>query len=726
MVYILITLYMRHLVIVESPTKVKTIGKYLGADYRVMASVGHIRDLPKREKDAVDIENGFTPNYVISADKKRVVAGIAKEAEQADSVILATDPDREGEAIAWHIKEAVGLDNPDRIVFHEITKDAVLEALKHPRKIHQSLRESQEARRVLDRLFGYTLSKLIWTKVRYGLSAGRVQSPALRILMEREREIRKFVPETYWEMFGIFKREDGNEYIAECEKVFKKKEEADEVLTYAKKRDWRVASVTEKSQKRNPRAPFITSTLQQAANNAFGWSPSNTMRIAQKLYEAGHITYMRTDSTTMSENAHAMIKKRITDEYGAEEYSRTDYKTKSKAAQEAHEAIRPTDVANRFCGNDEQERMLYTLIHRRTVASQMVAAEMKRTVVSFSADGMPLFLIRGVVIIHEGWFRADPDARGEEVTLPVFTEGERMACTDMQAKEKQTSPPPRYSEAGLVKEMESRGIGRPSTYASIIRTLVDRAYVTKEQRSLVPTDLGDVVSSFVENNFETYISDSFTADMEESLDAIARGEEKYTEVLSSFYTPFRDSVESKKDIPKLTTLGPAPEEYPCPLCGSAMEYKLSKTGTFMSCSRYPDCEGMRTNEGKEIEPPKEIGKPCPKCDGRLVRRSGRFGDFISCGNYPKCKYIEEDPEEKARKDTGVQCVTCKHGTIIERMGKFGPFFGCSEYPKCSVTLRTRPTGEVCTECGALMMEGTKTIPNRCSVKTCPMHNPHKM
>ena len=717
---------MRHLVIVESPTKVKTVGKYLGKEYRVVASVGHIRDLPKREKDAVDIENGFAPNYVISADKKKVVAAIAKEAEQADHVILATDPDREGEAIAWHIREAVGLDDPDRIVFHEITKEAVLEALKHPRKIHQSLRESQEARRVLDRLFGYTLSKLIWTKVRYGLSAGRVQSPALRILMEREREIRKFVPETFWEVSGIFRRGDGSEHIAECEKIFSRKEEVDGVVSVAKKRDWKVASVRERSQKRNPRAPFITSTLQQAANNAFGWSPSYTMRTAQGLYEAGHITYMRTDSTTMSESAHAMIKERVTEQYGAEEYCRTDYRTKSKSAQEAHEAIRPSAVGNPFCGNTDQEKKLYTLIHRRTVASQMVPAEMKRTTVSFAADGMPLFLIRGVVITREGWFRADPDARGEEVTLPEFTGGEPMVCADIQANEKQTTPPPRYSEAGLVKEMESRGIGRPSTYASIIKTLVDRQYAEKDNRSLVPTDLGDVVSSFVESNFETYISDSFTADMEERLDAIANGERQYEEVLSAFYGPFRESVEAKKDIPKLTTLGPAPDEFRCPLCDAAMELKLSKTGTFMSCTRYPDCAGARTREGKEIEPPKEIGKPCPKCDSPLVRRTGRFGDFISCGNYPKCKYIEEDPEEKARKDTGIQCVSCKQGTIIERNGKFGPFFGCSEYPKCAVTMRARPTGDACGECGALMMEGTKTIPNRCSVKTCPMHNPHKM
>ncbi len=716
---------MQNLVIVESPTKVKTIEKYLGKEYKVVASVGHIRDLPKSEKDAVDIDRGFTPKYVTNTEKKKVVQDIKKKARSADRVILATDPDREGEAIAWHIQQAVDLENPDRVVFNEITEEAVREALKHPRKIDQSLRKSQEARRVLDRLFGYTLSKLIWTKVRYGLSAGRVQSPALRILMEREREIRKFKPETYWEIRGTFKREDGKEYIAECEKTFDKKEEVSDIVHQAKKKKWKVNDIQERMQKRNPRAPFITSTLQQAANSAFGWSPSYTMRTAQRLYEAGHITYMRTDSTNLSAHAHAMLKKHITEEYNANEYRRTDYKTKSKSAQEAHEAIRPASISGIHRGKTKQESALYTLIHQRTVASQMNPAELVRTVVSFTADGMPLFLIRGVVIVKEGWFMADPNARGEEITLPTFNKDENMICTDMQSAEKQTAPPSRYSEAGLVKELEARGIGRPSTYAPTIQTLVERKYVEKENRSLKPTTLGDVVSSFIEKNFENYISDSFTANMEQNLDEIANGKKEYEETLSLFYRPFRESVESKQDVPKLTSLGAAPKEYLCPVCDGTMEYKLSKTGTFMSCKKYPECLGARTDEGEEIQPPKPIGKPCPKCGESLVKRTGRFGEFISCETYPKCKYVEEDPEEKARKDTGVLCTICKKGTIIERQGKFGPFFGCSEYPKCKNTMRARPTGEKCPECGALMMEGTKTIPNRCSVKTCPMHNPHK-
>ena len=717
---------MSNLVIVESPTKVKTIKKYLGKEYTVIASVGHIRDLPKSEKDAIDIDHNFTPKYVISSDKKKVVNSIVEKAGAADNVILATDPDREGEAIAWHIQQAAKLKDPDRIVFNEITKEAVQEALQHPRKIDQSLRRSQEARRVLDRLFGYTLSKLIWTKVRYGLSAGRVQSPALRILMEREREIRAFKPITFWEMRAVFKRTDGTEHIAECEKVFEDRKEVDAILAAAKKSSWKVADIQERMQKRNPRPPFTTSTLQQAANTVYGWSPSNTMRVAQKLYEAGQITYMRTDSANLSQTAHTAIKKRIVTEYGDRYYHQTHYKTRSKSAQEAHEAIRPTDPLNPFCGVTKEQKALYELIFRRTITSQMIPAELVRTVVPFQAKSIPLFLIRGVTIKEEGWFKADPHARGQEVVLPSFQTDESVVCIDMQETEKQTTPPPRYSEAGLVKELESRGIGRPSTYASIIKTLLDRQYVEKDQRALVPTELGDVVSSFVEDNFEKYVSDSFTATMEQTLDDIASGEKEYEHTLTDFYFPFQKAVSSKKDIPKLTSLGPAPKEFPCPICKSPMEFKLSKTGSFMSCTRFPECQGARTREGEEIKPPSPTGAPCPKCGEPLVTRTGRFGDFISCQTYPKCKHIEEDPEEKKRRDTGIRCTECKKGTIIERQGRFGPFWGCSEYPECSYTMRAKPTGDTCPECGALMMEGTKTIPNRCSVKSCPMHNPHKL
>ena len=722
---------MSTLVIVESPTKVKTIEKYLGDGYEIVASVGHIRDLPKTDKGTIDIENGFVPNYVVSKGKEKVLNDIIKKSKKANKILLATDPDREGEAIAWHIQQAAKLENPDRIIFYEITKDAVLSAVKTPRKINQSLRKSQEARRVLDRLFGYTLSKLIWTKVRYGLSAGRVQSPALRILMEREREIRKFIPETYWQITSIMKRSDGKEYLTECKKILDDKNEVKALLETAKKRNWIISSIKKSTQQKKPKAPFITSSLQQAANSYLSWSPSYTMRVAQKLYEAGQITYMRTDSTSIASSAQNIIKKRIEEEYGKDLYNPTIYKTKNKTAQESHEAIRPSNPNNPYAGITQEEKKLYSLIFRRTIASQMIPAEIIRTVVHFDSEDVgtfrcPAFIIRGAIIKKEGWLKVDPDAKGEENELPLFEEGEEFSCVDIQSLEKQTTPPPRYSEAGLIKELESRDIGRPSTYASIIYTLIDRKYIEKQQRSLIPTDLGDVVSTFLEKHFENYISDTFTAQMENTLDKIAEGKAEYEKTLSDFFSPFKDSVESKNNIEKLTSLGEAPKEFLCSKCNSSMVYKLSKTGTFMSCSKFPECSGSRTKEGETIKDPEPIGKVCPKCDEPLVRRTGRFGEFISCSAYPKCKHIESDPEEIARKDTGIKCTQCSKGTLVERNGKFGIFFSCSEYPDCKYAIKARPTGEKCKECSSLMMEGTKTIPERCSVKTCPMHNPHKI
>ena len=687
--------------------------------------MGHIRDLPKSDKGTIDVENGFKAVYVIPKAKEKVVNDIVKRSKKADEVILATDPDREGEAIAWHIAEAADLKDPKRVTFNEITKDAVLSAMEEPGEIDTNLRTSQEARRVLDRLFGYTLSKLIWTKVRYGLSAGRVQSPALRILLEREREIRAFEPVTYYQLGAVMKRSGGEEYITEGEKTFENLKEVEEILGYAKRKEWEIAAVKKTSVQRKPKPPFITSSLQQSANSAFGWSPSQTMRVAQKLYEAGAITYMRTDSTTLSKSAQDAIRGKVVEEYGEKMYQETFYRRKSKNAQEAHEAIRPSNPASSVVGGCADEKKLYDLIYRRTLSSQMVPASVVRTVVRFECGTSFAFVVRGSVIKEAGWLRCNTAARGEEVELPEFKEGEKFSCVDVTSQEKQTAPPPRYSEAGLVKELEERGIGRPSTYASIIATLIARNYVEKQQRSLVPTDLGDVVSTFVEDHFSNYISDTFTAEMEDQLDEIADGKMRYEDVLGGFFFSFRDSVDSKKDVAKLTSLGDA-EGFECPKCSGGMEYKLSKTGTFMSCKKFPDCTGSRTREGEEIKEPEPIGKECPECGEPLVRRTGRYGDFISCSAYPKCKHIEGDPEEEAKRDTGVKCTECKEGSMVERRGRFGPFFSCSRYPKCKFAIKARPTGEKCQECGSLMMEGTKTIPTRCCVKTCPMHNPHKL
>jgi len=732
---------MTKLVIVESPAKTKTVGKYLGVDYTVTSSVGHIRDLPKSNKSAIDIEAGFVPHYEISKGKEKVVRELKNLAKDASEIILATDPDREGEAIAWHVAETVGAKNPKRIVFNEITEGAVKEALAHPRDIDQNLLKAQEARRVLDRLFGYDLSGLIWKKVRYGLSAGRVQSPALRILMEREREIRSFDPETFWIITAEVKKGD-IQFPIVCSEEPRDKKEVDKILSLGKAGKWSVIDVKESEQKRSPRPPFTTSTLQQAASTRLGFSPSKTMSIAQKLYEAGHITYMRTDSTTLSKDAEKQIAEFITSKYGKELVVPRLYKTKSKTAQEAHEAIRPTNIQKGYAGTTDEQKKLHNLIWSRAVASQMSDAKLLKTkvIANISEKSIPDFSINGSRVIYDGWLKADPDAKGEDTEVPEVKKGDNLELIKIDSEEKQTAPPSRYTEAGLVKELEKRGIGRPSTYASIIKTIVERGYVEKQGRTLFPTDTGDVVSSFLEGHFKKYISDSFTAEMENELDEIANGEREYVKTLKDFYTPFSKDIKSKESMEKITNMGEADEKYICPKCGGKMVIKLGKTGKFLSCAKFPDCSGARTIDGEELEGPKEIGKPCPKCGtpkpakkgakekipGKLVERDGRFGRFISCSNYPKCKYIEESEEEKARKNTGIKCTECTDGEMIERAGRFGVFYSCSNYPKCKHAIKSRPTGNKCPMCGKLMMQGTKTIPERCSDKNCPMHRPDKL
>ncbi len=731
------------LLIVESPSKAKTIEKYLEGAFTVRASVGHIRDLPKSNKQAIDIEGGFIPHYEISKGKEKVVHELQSLAEKATSILLATDPDREGEAIAWHIDELLKADKKvkapiQRVTFHEITKEAVEEALKEPREIDTNLRKAQEARRVLDRLVGYDLSGIIWKKVRYGLSAGRVQSPALRIIMEREREIRAFVPEKYWKLFGDFETLKKAKITLTCDEEPRDEKLVNKILEVGKKSDWVVSAVKESEQKRSPRAPFTTSTLQQTASSRLGYSPSRTMQLAQKLYESGHITYMRTDSTNLSQAAQAEILGMVKKEYGPEYAEARVYKTKSKNAQEAHEAIRPTHIHVAHAGTEEQQK-LYRLIWERTVSSQMTDAKLSKTKISAIIEddkSLPAFSANGSRLLFPGWLKAEPDARGEDVELPVCVVGEKIKLLELQSVEKFTEPPSRYSEAGLVKELEERGIGRPSTYASIMRTIEDRGYVKKEGKTLFPTDTGEVVSDFLEKNFAEYISDTFTAGMEDQLDEISRGESKYEKILKDFYGPFLKEIKEKDKLAKATDLGDAPDDIKCPKCGKGMIIKLSRGGKFYSCSDYPDCTGALMLDGTELQGPKEIGELCPLCGekkgksggGKLVIRERRdgTGTFISCSRYPKCKFIKEDEEEKKRKMTDVQCPTCKKGFMMERKGRFGIFYSCSNYPDCKNAIKAKPTGRICDMCGSLMMEGTKTIPERCSNKTCPNHNPHKL
>ena len=517
------------LVIVESPSKAKTIEKYLGKGFTVRASVGHIRDLPKSNKDAVDVEGGFVPRYQIVKEKQKVIDELHEKAEEANEVILATDPDREGEAIAWHLAETIGLKKPKRIVFHEITENAIKEALAHPRPIDEELVKAQEARRVLDRLFGYDLSGLIWKKVRYGLSAGRVQSPALRILMEREREIRAFIPEKFWVVSADVRTKKKEQFTVICSEEPKTEKEAERIKKAAEEKDWKVISVDESEASRSPRAPFTTSTLQQTASTRLGFSPSRTMGVAQKLYEAGHISYMRTDSTNLGKEAQEALLAIAKSEFGEKYVEARVYKTKSKSAQEAHEAIRPTDPKMRSAGSNDDQKKLYQLIWARAVSSQMTDAKMIRTKIIANVDSakIPDFSANGSRVVFDGWLAADPDARGEDVQLPKVAANDPLDLVEAHLEAKETQPPSRYTEAGLVKELEKRGIGRPSTYASIIRTHETRMYVEKQGRTLIPTATGDVVSSFIEANFGDYVSDTFTAEMEDELDQIAEGKRDY-------------------------------------------------------------------------------------------------------------------------------------------------------------------------------------------------------
>ena len=745
------------LLIVESPSKAKTIEKYLDGKYTVRASVGHVRDLPKSNKKAIDIPAGFVPHYEISKGKEKVVDELRALGHKATEILLATDPDREGEAISWHLEQILEEDKKikapiKRVTFHEITKDAVEEALKKPRDIDDKLVKAQEARRVLDRLVGYDLSGLIWKKVRYGLSAGRVQSPALRIIMEREREIRAFVPEKYWVLEGMFQTPKKIDIKLTANEEPRDKDFVDEVISFGKSNPWEVVEVKTGEQKRSPRAPFTTSTLQQVASTRLGFSPSRTMQVAQKLYEAGHITYMRTDSTNLSAVAVGQILALVQKKYGKEYAEAHTYKTKSKNAQEAHEAIRPTHIESLSVGSTDEQKNLYKLIWERAVSSQMTDAKLMKTKISAlptktslsnwkHKNEYPAFSTNGSRMLFPGWLLVDSDARGEDVELPEINEGDALKVLELGSLEKETQPPSRYSEAGLVKELEARGIGRPSTYASIMRTIEDRGYVTKEGRTLFPTDTGDVVSTFLENNFMEYISDTFTAEMEDKLDDIADGNREYVKTLKDFYGPFQKDVKAKDKIDKITNLGDAPDEFKCPTCGKDMIVKLGKNGKFLSCSAYPECTGGRTIDGKVMEGPKEIGEMCPLCGidkdgnpkeltksggGKLVLREGKFGVFISCSRYPKCKFIKEDEEERKKKMTGVECPVCKKGEMMERRGRFGIFYSCSNYPDCKNAIKAKPTGNMCGMCGSLMMEGTKTIPERCSNTKCPNHRPDKL
>jgi len=627
------------LVIVESPAKAKTIEKYLGKDYRVLSSIGHVRDLPKSNKDAVDIGNGFVPHYIISPGKNKIIEGLKSAAKKADEVLLASDPDREGEAIAWHVAELIKGVNPKlkRVAFNEITESAVKEAIAHPRAIDLNLKEAQEARRVLDRLVGYDLSGLIWKKVRYGLSAGRVQSPALRIVMVREREIRAFIPETFYNLTANTEAK-GQSIPFFCSVEPKEKNEADRIKKVGEKSSWEILNLKESEAMRSPKPPFTTSTLQQTASTRLGFSPSRTMGAAQKLYEAGHITYMRTDSPALSSAAQKQILAVVSKNFGKGYVLARQYKSKSKSAQEAHEAVRPTNFNKDSAGSTGDQKALYELIWKRTMASQMADATIKRSKlianITNAKETIPDFTVNGSRVVFDGWLKVDSRARGDDTEVPKLKKGDPLDLKEIVIETKQTEPPNRYSEAGLIKELEKRGIGRPSTYASTMKTIIDRGYVLKEGRTLIPTDTGDVVSSFLEKHFAEYISDTFTSDMENELDEIAEGKRTYLKTLTDFYLPFQKEVAKKEDIEKITNLGPGPKQFPCPICGADMIIKLGRSGNFLSCNDFPRCKGSRLIDGSELKPEAPIGQD-PETNLPIFVLKGKFGPYVQLGETPE-------------------------------------------------------------------------------------------
>ena len=731
----------KNLVIVESPAKAKTIKKYLGPGFEVLASYGHVRDLLPKE-GAVDTAHDFAMRYEPIEKSAKHVTAIVKAMAKCDALYLATDPDREGEAISWHIYEllrgrkALKDKEVHRVVFHEITKSAVQAAIANPRPISMDLVNAQQARRALDYLVGFNLSPLLWRKIRRGLSAGRVQSPALRMIVEREEDIEKFESQEYWDItadteankhqFGakltVYKGTKQEQFsITTGEQA----EEAKQHLLKVSKGKLRVTKVDKKQRKRNPAAPFITSTLQQEAARKLGFTAQRTMRTAQQLYEGidigsgavGLISYMRTDSVHLAVEAIEEIRGLIASRYGKENVPDEVrvYKTKAKNAQEAHEAIRPTssecipESIKEFL-NLEQFK-LYDLIWKRTVASQMISATIDTVAVDLACGDDNNFRANGSVVVDPGFMhvyqedfddkKADQD---QDRILPPLNEGDEVKLNDVVTHQHFTEPPPRYSEATLIKSLEEFGIGRPSTYASIISVLLYREYVVLDAKRFRPTDVGRIVSRFLTQYFTKYVDYTFTANMEDELDEVSRGEKEWVPLLRAFWDPFKHQVDDILEKVKRKDVTQEALDEACPTCGKPLSIRLGKHSRFIGCTAYPECSYTRSlDEDKDnvVTPDIVEGRNCPQCSNALLLKVGRYGKFIGCSNYPDCKFIESLVKPL---DTGVGCPECHQGNMLKRKSRMGKiFFSCARYPDCKYAVWNEPVAEACPKCSWPML-----------------------
>ncbi|HXG67744.1 MAG TPA: type I DNA topoisomerase [Blastocatellia bacterium] len=807
------------LVVVESPSKAKTINKYLGSEYKVMASVGHVKDLPKKDI-GIDFDNNFEPTYEVIPGKEKVIRELKAAAKGVDTIYVATDPDREGEAIGWHIKEELegrgkSRKTVRRVLFNEITKAAIQESFKNPTDIDHNLVDAQQARRLLDRIVGYQVSPLLWDKVRRGLSAGRVQTVALRLIVEREREIRAFTPTEYWTIAAnlsaklppafdarllrvdekTVKTSDFGEDIKKSEIHIKDAEQARALVDDIKRQTFVVAAVTKKEKKRNPVPPFITSKLQQEASRKLRFPVRKTMQIAQRLYEGievadeglvGLITYMRTDSTRVADSALGEVRDLIGSQFGKDYLpEKAIYYRSKKDAQDAHEAIRPTSALRtpeslaRYLGKDELA--LYKLIWQRFVASQMMPAIFDQTTIDIKAGERYLFRATGSVVKFNGFLavyeegKDEKDEEDEERThkLPPVEEGETLKLNSLTDEQHFTEPPPRYTEATLVKTLEEKGIGRPSTYASIMSVIQDREYVERKESRFYPTELGEIVNDLLVENFDDLFNVQYTARMEEELDEIEEGKMPWTAALAEFYEKFTKDLElAKKHMRDVKRQEILTEEV-CENCGSKMAIKFGRYGQFLACTNYPECKTTRdlnnkeqaangeenqaetpeetcencgrpmalkrgrfgqflactgypeckttrkiARSGKPAAPPVTLEEQCPQCGNQLVVRHGRFGPFTSCSNYPKCKYIKQET-------TGVSCPECG-GEIVVKKGK-RRFYGCSNYPNCEFVLWDKPVAQPCPECGArFLVEKVKKDGSReliCRSEGCKYKEP---